>query len=225
MIDTTPLLEKMAPLIDVTIRKLSEKKFKPDPIMGAHFSRQTSLLGSAQKRHGFILERAILETLKCYPQFEAWEDSIFSVSNLADSLVISSEDRPANLIETNTPYPDKPDRTLQIDLMVYDRPNKTLRSYEIKRGNGLHDAGKRRQILRDLLCTQVLLKSYGENRGLEVSIARSHIIFYYGDCSIKKPFSLTKDELNDHFGVSVLEPVEMVNDMYRKRLFEILAEA
>jgi hypothetical protein len=223
MIDITTLLAKMTPLIDETIRKLSEKKFKPDPIMGPHFSRMNSLMGSAQKRHGFILERAILETLKCYPQFEAWDDPIFSISNLADSLVISSEDRPANLIETTTPYPDKADRTLQIDLMVYDCPNKTLRSYEIKRGNGQHDAGKKRQILRDLLCTQVLLKSYGQKRGLEVESARSHIIFYYGDCSIKKPFSLTKDELDDHFGVSISEAVEQINDLYRTRLFEILS--
>jgi len=60
----------MSPLIDDTINGLSVKKFKPDPIMGIHFSRQNSLLGSAQKRHGFIIERTILETLRRYPQFE-----------------------------------------------------------------------------------------------------------------------------------------------------------
>jgi hypothetical protein len=213
----------MSPLIEDTIKGLSVKKFKPDPIMGVHFSRQNSLLGSAQKRHGFIIERAILETLRRYSQFEVWDDPKFQVSEVADHLVSASIDTPTNLIETTTGYPTKGSRALQVDLVVYNKIEKTLRSYEIKRGNGLHDAGKRRSILRDLLCTQVLLKSYGQARGLDVNEARSFIIFYYGDCSIKKPFSLTRDELDEHFGVSVREIVEAVNDEYRKRLFDILS--
>jgi len=87
----------------------------------------------------------------------------------------------------------------------------------------MHDAGKRRSILRDLLCTQVLLKSYGQSRGIDVNQARSHIIFYYGDCSIKKPFCLTRDELDSHFGVPVKHIVEAVNDEFRRRLFDILS--
>lgn len=213
----------MSPLIDDTIRALSSKKFKPDPIMGQHFSRQNSLLGSAQKRHGFIIERAILETLKRYSHYEVWDDPRFQISEVADHLVSASIDMPTDLIETTTNYPSVGARTLQVDLLAYNKNDKTLRSYEIKRGNGLHDAGKRRSILRDLLCTQLLLKSYGQSRGLDVSEARSHIIFYYGDCSIKKPFSLTRDELDEHFGVNVRDIVEAVNEEFRRRLFDILS--
>ena len=97
-------------------------------------------------------------------------------------------------------------------------------AYEIKRGNGRHDAGKTRQILRDLLCVQVLLKAYGIKKGFDVLSARSLIIFYYGECSIKKPFSLTKDELNEHFGFTVLEAVEAVNEYFRSKLFELLTK-
>lgn len=45
-------------------------------------------------------------------------------------------------------------------------------------------------MLRDTLCVQILLKDYGRKRGLEVEQAFSHIIFYYGQSSIPKPFSL-----------------------------------
>jgi len=106
---------------------------------------------------------------------------------------------------------------------VSDSRGVAQRAYEIKRGSGLHDAGKRRSILRDLLCAQVLLKSYGEQRGLEVSDARAHIIFYYGQCSIKKPFSLTREELDEHFAFPVLDEVELVNEYFKERLFSILA--
>jgi hypothetical protein len=224
MTNPTAVLETMTPIIEGTIRLLSQKRFKPDPIMGAHFSRMNSLLGSAQKRHGFIIERAILETLKSYPQFDVWEDSRFSVNTAADHLVDASIERPEDLIHMTIPYPDSAARTLQIDLIVYDRLNKSLRSYEVKRGNGLHDSGKKRSILRDLLCTQVLLKSYGQKRGLDIASANSHIIFYYGDCSIKKPFSFIREELDGHFGVPVFESVEAVNDLYRRRLFDILSQ-
>jgi hypothetical protein len=39
----------------------------------------------------------------------------------------------------------------------------------------------------------------------------SHIIFYYGKCSIPKPFAITGAELDEHFGWPVLEAIEEVN--------------
>jgi hypothetical protein len=38
-------------------------------------------------------------------------------------------------------------------------------------------------------------------------------------CSVKKPFSLTSEELDDHFGWPVQEAVDRLNDYYRQRLF------
>jgi hypothetical protein len=101
---------------------------------------------------------------------------------------------PERAMQTTTDYSPQGHRTVQLDAIVYDRERKTLNAYEIKRGAGLHDSGKRRSILRDLLCTQVLLKSYGVQRGLEIVEAASRVIFYYGKCSIKKPFCLTAEE-------------------------------
>ena len=75
---------------------------------------------------------------------------------------------------------------------------RALRAYEVKRGFGLHDSGKRRSMLRDTLSVQVLLKNYGKERGLDVQEAFSHIIFYCGQCSIPKPFALTGAELDEH---------------------------
>lgn len=219
------LIEKIAPLIEETVERLNSKEFRRDPIGGEHFSKIVSVMSSAYKRHGFILEKAILERLSENENFEVWEDRAFAVNSVADHLVDASIDAPEELINTLTSYSaDASKRTLQIDTIVYDKINKTLSCYEIKRGNGLHDAGKRRSILRDLLCAQVLLKSYGEQRGLEVVSARSRIIFYYGQCSIRKPFSLTKDELDEHFNFEVMKHVEEANEFFRKRLYDLLTK-
>jgi hypothetical protein len=80
-------------------------------------------------------------------------------------------------------------------------------------------------MLKDTLCVQVLLKSYGKQRGLEVKEAFSHIIFYCGKCSIPKPFALTGSELDVHFGWPVYEVVEEVNRYFQSRLFSILSGA
>jgi hypothetical protein len=65
---------------------------------------------------------------------------------------------PQSAIGSNINY-GTVERTLQTDIVVYDKTNKTVTSYEVKRGSGLHNSGKRRSILRDTLCTQILLQS------------------------------------------------------------------
>lgn len=218
---TQDLLKIMEPEVDATIQRLNTKKFRPDPIAGEHFSKIVSVMSSAYKRHGFIIERAILEQLNLNPELEVWEDKAFQVPATADHIVDSAIAEPEHIFGSETGYRDG-HRTLQVDAIVYNKKTKVIRAYEIKRGSGLHDAGKRRSILRDLLCLQVLLKSYGQSKGFDVKEAKAHIIFYYGQCSIKKPFSLTKEELDDHFGIPVVDAVESVNDFFKQRLFAIL---
>jgi hypothetical protein len=100
--------------------------------------------------------------------------------------------------------------------------NRTLRAYEVKRGNGDFDAGKVRSIMRDLVCTHVLLRSYGQSRGHAVDLAEAKIIFYYGVRSIPRPFSLIAKELDEHFEFPVVEAVEEINTYFRGRLHELL---
>jgi hypothetical protein len=210
--------------VEKTIQSLDAKNFVPDPIAGKHFSKITSVMSSAYKRHGFIIERALLEALKLCPHFEVWRDQVFQVPSSVDHIVDGSITNPVRLIGTDYPTSEG-QRTLQVDTLVFDKNTGCLRAYEIKRGHGLHDSGKRRSMLKDILCVQVLLKSYGKERGLDVKEAYSHVIFYYGQCSIPKPFSLTGSELDAHFGWPVYDAVEEVNKHFQARLFSILSGA
>ncbi len=216
------LLDIVRPEIESTIERLKAMEFRPDPIAGEHFSRVVSLMSSAYKRHGYILERAILERLRMCPNFEVWEDLSFPAQSAADHFVDATLANPEAVIGTEMGC-DDPHRTLQVDAIVFDKATNSIKGYEIKRGAGLHDAGKRRSILRDFLCVQILLKSYARSRGFNPDTSNSHIIFYYGQCSIKKPFSLTAEELDIHFGWPVREHVEAVNEEFRRMLFQILS--
>jgi len=216
------LVELLEPDIDATIQRLNDKIFLPDPIAGPHFSRIVSVMSSAYKRHGYIIERAILEQLKTRPELTVWSDLEFQVPPNADLIASGALSNPASIIGNEVSYCSGP-RTLQVDALVYHNDTRTLRAYEVKRGFGAHDAGKRRSILRDALCLQLLLKSYGQSRGLDPASVSSHVIFYYGVLSVPPPFAIKGSEMDTHFGFPIRDAVETVNDCFKARLFSILA--
>ncbi len=92
------LLELLKPAIEATIQRLSEKQFKPDPIAGPTFSRVASVMSSATKRHGYILEKAIVERLKAQPNLTAWTDAEFQLPRNADLLVNDALSDPDSIL-------------------------------------------------------------------------------------------------------------------------------
>jgi hypothetical protein len=152
-------LNRVKPIVDQTISTLASARFIVDPIAGEKYSRLTSIISSAYKRHGTILEFALRESLRESNRHKVWHEEKFRISRAADQIVGQQTDEA--YLSTGLPYGEGM-RTLQIDMMVFDSADQTLRAYEIKRGNGQFDAGKIRSIKRDLIVTQMLLKSYGE---------------------------------------------------------------
>ncbi len=212
-------MDRVRPIVDETIGALARTKFITDPVAGKHYSRTTSIVSSAYKRHGRILETALRESLRESNRHKVWQEEVFRVSQAANALADMQDDSAARRSEL--PYGEA-FRTIQIDMIAFDSADRTIRAYEVKRGNGYFDAGKIRSIKRDLLCVQVLLRSYGETATLEPINAESKIIFYYGLRSIPKPWSLVKDELDAHFGFPVTRNIEEANEYFRTKLLALL---
>ncbi|RWC77737.1 MAG: hypothetical protein EOS71_00385 [Mesorhizobium sp.] len=212
-------MERVAPIVDETIATLARTKFVEDPIAGGKYSRATSIISSAYKRHGRILETALREGLRESNRHTVWQDDVFRVSRAADGLANSlSLDECA---KSALPYGDAV-RTVQVDMLAFDHADNTMRAYEIKRGNGYFDAGKIRSIRRDLMCVQVLLKSYGELNRQKPIGAESRIIFYYGMRSLPRPWSLDRSELDQHFDFPITKLVEEANGYFKDRLHALL---
>ena len=115
------VLDLMKPEIEKTIKRLDTKRFDPDPIAGPHFSKITSVMSSAYKRHGYILERAVLELLRLCPHFEvAGVSSFFQVLPAVGHIVEGSITEPTKLIGTDYPY-SSGQRTLQVDAIVFNK--------------------------------------------------------------------------------------------------------
>jgi hypothetical protein len=214
-------MERVKPIVDTTIAALARTKFIEDPVAGVKYSRATSIISSAYKRHGKILEAAIRETLRDSNRHKVWQEERFRVSRAADQIVGQQDDEA--YFSTILPYGDSI-RTLEIDMIVFDYAESSLRAYEIKRGNGAFDAGTTRSIKRDLICTQILLKSYGETFGMKSERSEAKIIFYYGMRSLPPPLSLVGKELDGHFGFPIYDKVEQVNNYFRERLYALLEQ-
>lgn len=213
-------MERVAPVVDETIRALAKTKFVQDPVAGLKYSRATSIISSAYKRHGRILETALRESLRESNRHKVWQDDAFRASRAADALVSSQSEDACR--QSALPYGETV-RTIQIDMMSFDSADQTIRAYEVKRGNGQFDAGKIRSIKRDLMCVQVLLKSYGEELArLRPIAAEARIIFYYGVRSIPRPWSLVREELDEHFGFPVVARIEEANAYFQAKLHALL---
>ncbi len=216
------LLDPIFLEVDATIERLAGKRFAADPLVGERYSRITSIVSSAYKRHGAIIEHALLTALGSAPHLQVWPDPLFRVSPEADMLAGSD----ASTLGASLRYgAENFARTLQVDVLVYNRDTGLLGAYECKREFGDHDSGKRRSMLRDLHCQQMLLRSYGEGRGVSANAAEAHIIFYYGQCSVGPPWALTRADLDAHFGASIAAPIEQVNTYFGDKLNDLLAAA
>jgi hypothetical protein len=55
--------------------------------------------------------------------------------------------------------------------------------------------------------------------------AEARIIFYYGQRSIPRPWSLVRNDLDEHFGFPVVEKIEQANGYFRDRLHALLEAA
>jgi hypothetical protein len=217
--DLSSFMQTVAPIADQIIDNLRKATFRIDPICGPHFSRLHSILSSVQKRHGRILEVALREGLKESSAHTIWTEQRFAISVAADNLVNSQNETACR--QSELPYGEIY-RTVQIDVGSFRPTAETIISYELKRANGLHDAGKIRSMRRDLACTRLLLKSYGRTRGFDASNSDALIIFYYGRRSIPAPLSLIGDELDEHFAFPIRARIETANDYYRKQVLTML---
>ena len=104
--------------VDAPIERLALKRFATDPIIDERYSRITSIVSSAYKRHGAIIEHALLVALTAAPHLQVWPDPIFRVSPEADMLAGSD----SSALGTSLRYgADNFTRTLQVDVLVYNR--------------------------------------------------------------------------------------------------------
>lgn len=208
--------------IQTTIEAALARPYRRDPVIPRDISRTQSAIGSAIKRHGAIIQAALIEQLRRSPHHVVIDCHEFPVTHQADRL---AEDRAyETCLQTSLPYraADRA-RIIVPDSLVLDLRTRVVSAYEIKRGSGALDAGKTRSTERDLLCLAMLAPSIVEALGYTVvRPGRAFLISYYGVVSVHPCLSLTGNDLDRHFGVPIQGYLAEVNQLYRRHLMDSL---
>lgn len=214
--------ERMRPMVDDTIAKLGTARFREDPIAGRKYSRATSIISSAYKRHGSILNRALLERVKDCARLRVWTEGDFKLSHESLREVRLAE-RIEPLLRARLPYGDR-ERSVCLDILVFDEETRALTAYSVKRGNGSYDGGKRRIIQDELVRIHMLLADYGRVLGMSPDSSHAHIIFYYGLMSLPPPLAIAGAALDKHFRFPVREAIEYVNTYFVRCLHDLIEQ-
>lgn len=209
-------------LIDGFIADTLAKQFRPDPSLDEQTSRIVSVFSSLSRKDGFILQHAVERALLLAPQLHVWQEPEFEISHAADHL--AKEDNVETCLRTELPYGLNAIRRISRDLIVVNPETRKAGSYDVKRGVGAVDCGKRRQLICDTLGTQMLLKDYVRGHGYEVDRAEARVISVYGRTGLPADITIRGDQLNEHFGAEIEAPVREAAHMFRARIADLLPQ-
>jgi hypothetical protein len=198
-------------------------KFPTDELLGVELSRLISVANSIVKRHGTLLERAVVEALEASGRFQVLRNAVVPITGAADSAIASNS--PEALARVALRYDVPAVRSVSLDLIVIDTASAWAGGYQIKRGGGELGPRIRRPLERDLAAVRLLLRSYVRDQGyVAVDRVTSATIDWVGLAGFPEHLTVRGPELDDHFGVPVVRVIEQMTDHLRVELHKTVPD-
>jgi hypothetical protein len=133
--------------------------------------------------------------------------------------LLTSQNSDRDLVKIQLKADSKTLRMVTIDLVVVDTESGWAGAYDVKRGNGTTESRKRRPIELDLRAARLILASFLAKYGYDgVRSVTSAVIDYYGASGFSKEMKLTREELDGHFGVPVLDTIDAMTAELQRAL-------
>lgn len=193
-------------------------EFPIDPLVEPELSRAISCIGSVVKRHGKLIEMGIAGALAMNDRFIVLTNENIPLTKGAKQL-LEAKNSNRSLAGIRLAADSEADGMVNVDLVVVDPDAGWAGAYEIKRGNGTTEAGKRRPLIQKLTAVRLVLASYARQLGQwPVETVTSAVIDYYGSSGFDPNYTLVRDQLDDHFGVPIVETVDAVTSAAREAL-------
>ncbi|MCK9909312.1 hypothetical protein MXD81_09235, partial [Microbacteriaceae bacterium K1510] len=117
--------------------------FPVDPVIGPELSRAISCVSSVVKRHGGLIEMGIAGALKASDRFIVLTNVPLPVTKAAAQL-LDARNSDEDLSKIRLSADSEAEGIVNVDLVVVDPEMGWAGAYEIKRGNGVTEHGKRR---------------------------------------------------------------------------------
>ncbi len=196
--------------------------FPVDPIVGPDLSRAISIVGSVVKRHGSLIEMGIAGALIASDRFIVLTNVALPLTKGAIQL-LDAKNADEDLGRIRLSADSEAEGIVNVDLVVVDPDARWAGAYEVKRGNGVTEHGKRRPIVRKLKAARLVLASYVKQAGYgSVDEVTSAVIDYFGGSGFDSDLALTREQLDLHFGVPVAATVDSMTETTRDTLHAAL---
>jgi hypothetical protein len=219
-------IPEMDPLLKAATEAVANAvntKFPLDGLLGPELSRLISVCASVVKRHGLLLERAIIDALEKSERFQVLHNPVVPITAAADSLVASNP--PETLARVALRYDAPTVRSVTHDLVVIDTHCAWAGAYQVKRGGGDMGPRLRRPLERDLAATRLLLRSYLRDLGYtSIDIVTTGAIDWLGSAGLPEHLSIAGTELDAHFGVPVTPTIERMTAHLRAELHKAVPD-
>lgn len=219
-IDSAPLVTKaaIARASRAVVANAMAGDFPIDPVIGPDLSKSFSIINSVVKRHGLLIQRSVGDALAASGRFEILTEVRLPITEAAHDL-LTSENSDRDLEKIKLKADSKTLRMVAIDLVVVDTESGWAGAYDVKRGNGTTESRKRAPIEFDLRATRLILPSFLAKCGYEgIRSVTSAVIDYYGASGFSKEMRLTKEELDGHFGVPVIDTIDAMTAELQRAL-------
>jgi hypothetical protein len=219
-IDTAPLVSPaaIARASRAVIANAMAGDFPIDPVIGEDLSKSFSIINSVVKRHGLLIQRTLGDALAASGRFEILTEVRLPITEAAHDL-LTSDNSDRDLRKIKLKADSNTLRMVAIDLVVVDTEGGWAGAYDVKRGNGTTESRKRGPIELDLRATRLILASFLAKCGYDgTRSVTSAVIDYYGASGFSKEMRLTREELDEHFGVPVVDTIEAMTAELQRAL-------
>ena len=188
----------------------------------------TRLTRSSETRAGLILQRSIVEGLRRGAEYTVLTPRAFPVC-AEPKQQLFAHDIDFVLGALHLPV-TKAVSTTEIDLIAIRHRDRSAAVYEIRRANGRLGWKATRDALLKLASAKMLLRDWILREcGIVVDNTAAYLVAYFGNLDdVQAVFPpqmvLTRDNLDQHFGLPVRELVDAANELYGRHVDQAVAK-
>jgi hypothetical protein len=217
--DPAPIISREAATraAERTVSQAFATDFSVDAVLGPELSRFYSVTASIVQRHGPLIQRTLAGTLAATGRFEVFAEMPIAIPVAADDLLASRNSK-SDLAKIKLRAESTATRTVVVDLVVVDREIGWAGGYDIKRGGGMTESRRRRAVEDDLRAVHFVLGSHLAKSGFDIGSVTTAVIDYFGCSGFGPDIKVTRDELNGHFGIDVVKPIDDMTAALRQAL-------
>jgi hypothetical protein len=222
--DAEPIITRQAAIraAERTVASAFATEFSIDPVIGRDLSRSFSVVNSVVKRHGPLIARTLADTLRATGKFDVFTEMVVAVPPAADDLLMW-RNSPTAPVRIRSRADSCSARPVTVDLVAVDRASGWAGAYDIKRGGGATEWHRRRPVEHDLLALRFVLDLHLGKSGFEIGQVTTGVIDWIGSSGFNRDITLCRNDLDEHFGVPVVERIDQMTTALKRALHARLA--